>query len=95
MTKRYLNIKQGSEYTSLPVKRLYELFRFAKIPSIKIGRKLLFDIIDIDRVMESLKRNTLNEDETINNIIADASHTKYNTPDSSHTGTIKYEKGGE
>ncbi len=94
-TKRYLNIKETSEYTSLPIKTLYEWSRIGRIPSIKIGRKILFDIFDIDRVMLNLKRNTVNEEKTVNNIIADTSDTKYNMPDSDHAGTMEYEKGGE
>ncbi len=95
ISKRYANIKEASEYTSIPVKTLYEWSRIGRIPSIKFGRKILFDIIDIDRVMQSLKRNTLNEEKTVNNIIADTSDTKYNMPDSNHAGMIEYEKGGE
>ncbi len=57
MTKRYANIKEVSEYTSLPKTTLYEWAGQGKIPSIKIGRRVLFDLNDIDKVMASLKRN--------------------------------------
>ncbi len=56
MTKRYANIKQVSEYTSLPVKTLYEWASIGKIPSIKLGRHVLFDLQDIDQIMANLKR---------------------------------------
>ncbi len=71
MTKRYANIKQVSEYTSLPVKSLYELASTGRIPSIKLGRRVLFDLNDIDLVMDSLKR-PYNRSETVaNKIIGD------------------------
>ncbi len=55
-TKRYANIKEVSEYTSLPVKSLYELASTGRIPSIKLGRRVLFDLADLDQVMAGLKR---------------------------------------
>ncbi len=57
MTKKYANIKEVSEYTSLPIKTLYEWASTGKMPSIKIGRRVLFDLNDIDNLMTSLKRN--------------------------------------
>ena len=58
MNKRYANIKEVPEYTSLPVKTLYEWAGTGRIPSIKLGRRVLFDLIDIDFFMSSLKRDT-------------------------------------
>lgn len=55
--KRYANIKEVSAYTSLPVKTLYEWAGMRRIPSIKLGRRVLFDLNDIDSFMTSLKRN--------------------------------------
>lgn len=56
--KRYANIKEVSEYTSLPIKTLYEWASLGRIPSIKLGRRVLFDLNDIDTFMSSLKRDT-------------------------------------
>ena len=58
MKKRYANIKEVSEYTSLPVKTLYEWASTGRIPSIKLNRRVLFDLEDIDSFMSSLKRET-------------------------------------
>ncbi len=69
MTKRYANIKEVSEYTSLPKATLYEWAGQGKIPSIKIGRRVLFDLNDIDKVMASLKRTYLQHEKTANKII--------------------------
>ncbi len=70
-TKRYLSIKEVSEYTSLPVKTLYDWAGQGKIPSIKYGRRVLFDLQDIDKVMASLKRPYLQNEKTANKIIGD------------------------
>ncbi len=69
MTKRYANIKEVSEYTSIPVKTLYEWASIGKIPSIKIGSRVLFDLHEIDEVMVSLKRPYLQHEKTANKII--------------------------
>lgn len=58
MKKRYANIKEVSEYTSLPVKTLYEWASQGRIPSIKFGRRVIFDLEDIDMILNSLKRDT-------------------------------------
>lgn len=71
--KRYANIKEVSEYTSLPVKSLYELSSLGKVPSIKLGRRVLFDLKDIDELMQSLKRTCNKDDEVVNKILGDIS----------------------
>ncbi len=68
-TKRYANIKEVAEYTSLPTKTLYEWASVGRIPSIKIGRRVLFDLHEIDKVMSSLKRNTNQSEKTIRDIV--------------------------
>lgn len=67
--ERYVNIKRVSAYTSLPVKTLYEWSAQGKIPSIKMGRRVLFDLYDIDRVMSGLKRPCLQQEKTADKII--------------------------
>jgi excisionase family DNA binding protein len=62
--KRYASIKEVSAYTTLAESTLYEWSAQGKIPSIKMGRRVLFDIQDIDQVMASLKR-TNNQGEKI------------------------------
>ncbi len=71
MTKRYVSIKEVSEYTSLPVKSLYEMASQGKIPSIKIGRRVLFDLNEIDGIMANLKRPYLQHEKTVKKIIGD------------------------
>ncbi|MBT6045299.1 MAG: helix-turn-helix domain-containing protein [Candidatus Scalindua sp.] len=69
--KRYANIKEVSEYTSLPVKSLYELSSLGKVPSIKLGRRVLFDLKDIDKMMEGMKRTCNKDEEIVNKILGD------------------------
>ena len=69
--KRYANIKEVSAYTTLAESTLYEWAGQGKIPSIKIGRRVLFDLHDIDKVMDRLKRNDNQCDNIANKIIGD------------------------
>ncbi len=71
IVKRYVSIKEVSEYTSLSVNTLYEWSATGRIPSIKCGRRVLFDLHDIDMVMSSLKRNTTQSEERSDKIIGD------------------------
>ena len=67
--KRYVNINEVSEYMSIPVKSLYELASQGRIPSIKYGRRVLFDLQDIDKMMESMKRTCNKEEKIVNKIL--------------------------
>ncbi len=69
--KRYANIKEVSEYTSLPAKTLYEWAGQGKVPSIKIGRRVLFDLQDIDQIMANLKRPYNQYEKIASKIIGD------------------------
>ena len=71
ISERYVDIKTVSRYTSLPVKTLYEWSGLGKIPSIKINRRVLFDLQDIDKMMESMKRTCNKEEEIANKILGD------------------------
>jgi len=54
---RYCTIQELSVYTSLPTGTLYEWASLRVIPSIKIGKRVLFDLQDIDAVMAKFKRS--------------------------------------
>ena len=71
MIKRYCSIQDVSEYTSLPIKTLYEWASQGRIPSIKIGRRVLFDLNDIDEFMTGLKRVINKCEKTVNKIAGD------------------------
>ena len=93
--ERYVDIKRVSRYTSLPVKTICDWSNQGKFPCIKYGRRILFDLQDVDKAMANLKRPYLQYEKTANKIIEDLTEKKYNMPDSDHAGTIEYEKGGE
>ena len=69
--ERYVDIKAASRYTSLRVKTLYEWAGTGRIPSVKIGRRVLFDLHDIDKIMDSFKRSSNQCEKTVNKIIGD------------------------
>jgi excisionase family DNA binding protein len=69
LDKRYVGIKEISKYTSLPEKTLYEWASQKKIPSIKFRRRVLFDLQDIDKIMDSFKRSPNQCEMTANKII--------------------------
>jgi len=71
MNRRYCSIKEISEYTSLPVKTLYEWASTGRIPAIKIGRRVLFDLYDIDEILAGLKRPVNQAEKTAQKIIGD------------------------
>jgi excisionase family DNA binding protein len=70
-SERYVDIKVASRYTSLRVKTLYEWAGTGRIPSVKIGRRVLFDLHDIDKTMDSFKRSSNQYEMTANKIIGD------------------------
>ena len=71
MSERYVDIKVVSRYTSLPVSTLYEWSGTGRIPSIKIGRRVLFDLHDVDEIMDSHKRSSNQGDKIANKIVGD------------------------
>jgi|TARA_B100001971_G_scaffold213122_1_gene245296 excisionase family DNA binding protein len=74
MNKRYCSVRDVSQYTSLPKTTLYEWAAQSRIPSIKIGRRVLFDLKDIDELMSNLKRAGSGIEETVDKYVDDLSH---------------------
>jgi excisionase family DNA binding protein len=70
--KRYAGVKEVAEYTSLSPNTIYEWSAHGRIPSIKYGRRALFDLQDIDKIMDSLKRTGSRVDTVANKILGDA-----------------------
>ena len=71
VSEQYVDIKTVSKYTSLPESTLYEWAATGRIPSIKISRRVLFDLHDIDKLMARLKRTSNLYEKATNKIIAD------------------------
>jgi len=68
---RYIKAKQLSVYTSIPIKTIYEWSSTGRLPVIRIGRSLFYDLQDIERVMDSLKHNNDQVDKITNKIVGD------------------------
>ena len=58
IAKRYCTVKELSEYLSVPEGTLYEWAGIGIIPSKKIGRRVLFDLNEIELHMKKKKRLT-------------------------------------
>ncbi|MCR4288860.1 MAG: helix-turn-helix domain-containing protein [Candidatus Scalindua sp.] len=69
--ERYIDIKRVSRYTSLPVKTIYDWSSQGKFPCIKFGRRVLFDIQDVDKAMANLKRPYSMLENRVSKIIGD------------------------
>lgn len=67
--KRYFNIKELSAYTGLPKSTLYEYAAQGTLPAIKLGRRVLFDLRDIDSVMAASKREPLDATPVLRNFL--------------------------
>jgi hypothetical protein len=50
---------------------LYDWASQGKFPSIKYGRRILFDLHEIDKLMDSMKRSTNIEKKVVDKIIGD------------------------
>lgn len=69
IAKKYANIKEVSEYTGIPIKTLYDWAAQGIVPSIKIRRRVLFDLGNIDSVLESMKRPNISPEVRAREII--------------------------
>jgi excisionase family DNA binding protein len=67
--KRYYGIREISEYTGLPIKTLYDWAAQGIVPSIKIQRRVLFDLADMDKHLCGLKRPGISINERARKII--------------------------
>ena len=58
IAKRYCTVKELSKHLSVPEGTLYDWAGIGVIPSIKIGRRILFDLNEIELHMKKKKRIT-------------------------------------
>ena len=54
--KRLLSVEQASDYLGVKKSTLYSWAGRRNIPSVKMGRRLLFDIEDLERLIDARKR---------------------------------------
>ena len=56
MARRLLGVEETSDYLGLKRGTLYAWAHNRKIPSVKMGRRLLFDICDLEKLIEVGRR---------------------------------------
>jgi len=54
--KRLISVEDAAKYLGVQKSTMYSWASRRKIPSVKIGRRLLFDQEDLDRMIEAGKR---------------------------------------
>jgi len=69
LKQRYCSINELSQYTGLPIKTIYEWASTGVFPSIKIRKRVLFDILEVDDFLRKMKRNSHNPEEIADKII--------------------------
>jgi hypothetical protein len=58
ITPRLLNIKEASQYLGVAVWQLRQLEWGGQLPSVRgLGKRILFDVKDLDRLVEQKKGN--------------------------------------
>jgi excisionase family DNA binding protein len=55
MQKRLLKANEAAAYLSVSRSKVYEWLKQGIVPSIKVGRSRLFDVLDLDKFVETLK----------------------------------------
>ena len=57
--KRFLNIQETSEYLGIPKNTIYQYTSQRKIPFVKVGKQLIFDVEELKIWISSLKKDIL------------------------------------
>ncbi len=55
VAQRYLSLKGAAQYTSLSYYNLREMCYLRKLPSIKVGKRILIEIADLDEFLQARK----------------------------------------
>jgi excisionase family DNA binding protein len=61
LDKRLLDAKKAADYLSISRALLYQWNAKGKIPSVRINSRRLFDVLDLDQFVDSLKTSVNNE----------------------------------
>ena len=57
--KRLLNVEEAAQYLGLEVDTIYKKSRLRELPSVKVGRALRFDVVELNRYVEQNSRKEL------------------------------------
>ena len=55
VAQRYLSLKGAAQYTSLSYYNLREMCYLRRLPSIKVGKRILIEIADLDEFLQARK----------------------------------------
>lgn len=55
----FLNIDQTSQYLGIPKNTLYQYTSRRKIPFVKVGKQLIFEVAELKQWLKSLKKEVL------------------------------------
>ncbi len=61
MQKRLFNVEEAAEYIGSTPGSIYQKVHTGKIPFVKIGKSLRFDILELDEFIEQKKRDSKNK----------------------------------
>jgi len=56
MNKRLLDAKEAANYIGISRAKLYQWAKKEKIPSVNIDTRRLFDVLELDEFVDSLKK---------------------------------------
>ena len=56
LQKRLIGVDEASQYLGIQRSTLYSWAERRRIPSVKMGTRLLFDLHDLDELIEAAKR---------------------------------------
>jgi len=55
VAQRYISLKGAAQYTSLSYYNLREMCYLRRLPSIKVGKRILIEITDLDEYLQARK----------------------------------------
>jgi len=59
VNKRLLDSKEAAKYLSISRSKLYQWADAGRIPSLRIDKRRLFDVLDLDLFVDNLKKHIL------------------------------------
>jgi len=59
VSKRLLDVKEAADYLSISRAGLYRLVKAGKLPSITLGDRRLYDVLDLDEFVNKLKKHCI------------------------------------
>ena len=61
VAQRYISLKGAAQYTSLSYYNLREMCYLRRLPSIKVGKRILIEIADLDEYLQARKETAIGD----------------------------------